>query len=618
MALRLAPFSCVSSNGKNGCLGSVFSTKTRPFALPELKRSIQATLSVSASETAVADKNRASIALEEVKKSAEVDKVKPAFVEDSIFVAELKPKMVLRNLPPAELYELAVKQEEGKNFIVSSGAMATLSGEKTGRSPKDKRIVKELNHAEDLWWGKNSPNLEMDEFTFMVNRERAVDYLNTLPRVYIQDMFVSWDKNLRQKVRIVCGRAYHALFMHNMCIRPTKEELDNFGEPDFVIYNAGGFPVNRLTQYMSSATSVDIDLNRMEMVILGTEYAGEMKKGLFSLMNYLMPKRGVVSLHSGCNMSQDKEVSLFFGLSGTGKTTLSTDPNRFLIGDDEHTWSDDGVANIEGGCYAKCIGLQADKEPDIYNAIKFGSVLENVVFDPETREVDFNDGSITENTRVSYPIEYIPNALLPCVGPHPTNVILLTCDAFGVLPPVSKLTPEQAMYHFISGYTAKVAGTEMGVTEPQATFSPCYGSAFLMWHPAKYATLLAGKLAKHNTAAWLVNTGWTGGAYGVGHRMKLKLTRAIIDAIHDGSLLKADYVTTEVFGLHVPTSCAGVPSEVLQPKTQWADQEAFQQTLSRLGHLFATNFQGYIEFEMGGTHHVLPDEVLKGGPQLQS
>ncbi|CAI7930737.1 unnamed protein product [Closterium sp. NIES-54] len=497
-----------------------------------------------------------------------IQKVKeiPDFAPPDIYVAKLEPKEVLHNLSVAELYEQAIAHEEG-NFIVSTGALCAISGQKTGRSPKDKRVVKERDHADDIWWGEGSPNYEMDEYTFMVNRERAIDYLNTIGKVYVQDMFLSWDPKLRIKVRIVCARAYHALFMHNMCIRPTEEELKDFGEPAFTIYNAGHFPVNRLSKYMSSGTSVDIDLNRNEMVILGTEYAGEMKKGLFSLMNYLMPKQGVLSLHSGANMSKDGQVSLFFGLSGTGKTTLSTDPNRYLIGDDEHTWGDDGVANIEGGCYAKCINLSKENEPDIYNAIRFGSVVENVVFDPHTRVVDYNDGSITENTRVSYPIEYISNAKIPCVAGHATNVILLTCDAFGVLPPVSRLTLEQAMYHFISGYTAKVAGTEMGVTEPEATFSACFGAAFMMWHPYKYATLLAERIKKHGSTAWLVNTGWTGGAYGVGHRMSIKHTRAIIDAIHDGSLAKAETVTTPVFNLLVPTTCANVPNECLQPET---------------------------------------------------
>ncbi|RXH73832.1 hypothetical protein DVH24_016654 [Malus domestica] len=319
--------------------------------------------------------------------------------------------------------------------------------------------------------GSGSPNIEMDEHTFLVNRERAVDYFNSLDKVFVNDQFLNWDPEHRIKVRIVSARAYHSLFMHNMCIRPTPEELEDFGTPDFTIYNAGQFPCNRYTHYMTSSTSVDLNLSRREMVILGTQYAGEMKKGLFSVMHYLMPKRQILSLHSGCNMGKDGDVALFFGLSGTRKTTLSTDHNRYLIGDDEHCWSNNGVSNIEGGCYAKCIDLSKGKEPDIWNAIKFGTVLENVVLDDHNREVDYSEKSVTENTRAAYPIEYIPNAKIPCVGPHPKNVILLACDAFGVLPPVSKLSLAQTMYHFISGYTALVAGTEDGIKEPQATFS---------------------------------------------------------------------------------------------------------------------------------------------------
>ncbi|GFP87526.1 phosphoenolpyruvate carboxykinase [atp], partial [Phtheirospermum japonicum] len=384
-------------------------------------------------------------------------------------------------------------------------------GAKIGRSPKDKRVVRDETTEDDLWWGKGSPNIEMDEETFMVNRERAVDYLNSLDKVFVNDQFLNWDPEHRIKVRIVSARAYHSLFMHNMCIRPTPEELENFGTPDFTIYNAGQFPCNRYTHYMTSSTSIDLNLGRREMVILGTQYAGEMKKGLFSVMHYLMPKRQILSLHSGCNMGKDGDVALFFGLSGTGKTTLSTDHNRFLIGDDEHCWSDNGVSNIEGGCYAKCIDLAREKEPDIWNAIKFGTVLENVVFDEHTREVDFTDKSVTENTRAAYPIEYIPNAKIPCVAAHPKNVILLACDAFGVLPPVSKLTLPQTMYHFISGYTALVAGTEEGIKEPQATFSACFGAAFIMLHPTKYAAMLAAKMQMHGATGWLVNTGWSGG-----------------------------------------------------------------------------------------------------------
>jgi phosphoenolpyruvate carboxykinase (ATP) len=455
----------------------------------------------------------------------------------------------------------------------------------------------------------------MDEHTFLINRERAVDYLNSLDKVYVNDQFLNWDPEFRLKVRIISARAYHSLFMHNMCIRPTCEELGNFGKPDFTIYNAGQFPCNRYTHYMTSSTSIDLNLKRKELVILGTQYAGEMKKGLFSVMHYLMPKRGVLSLHSGCNMGKSGDVALFFGLSGTGKTTLSTDHNRYLIGDDEHCWTDNGVSNIEGGCYAKCIDLSAEREPDIYNAIKFGTVLENVAFDEQTRDVDYTDKGVTENTRAAYPIDYITNAKLPCVGPHPKNVILLCCDAFGVLPPVSKLTLPQTMYHFISGYTALVAGTEEGVKEPSATFSACFGAAFIMWHPTKYAAMLAEKMQRHGTTAWLVNTGWVGGSYGVGQRMKLPHTRKIIDAIHDGSLLEATYSTTPIFNLQVPDTVEGVPSDVLRPENAWADKEQFKQTLRKLGGLFISNFEKFATYSVGGDS-TLTQEILAAGPLL--
>jgi phosphoenolpyruvate carboxykinase (ATP) len=394
-------------------------------------------------------------------------------------------------------------------------------------------------------------------------------------------------------VRVICARAYHALFMHNMLIRPTDEQLAAFGHPDFVIFNAGKFPANIHTEGMTSPTSIALDFDKQELVILGTEYAGEMKKGIFTVMNYLMPRLGVLSMHCSATEGADGDTSILFGLSGTGKTTLSADPKRKLIGDDEHCWDEQGIFNIEGGCYAKVIDLSEEAEPDIFRALRFGAVLENVVYDPRTREVAFHDTSITENTRGSYPIEYIDNAKIPCLGDHPRNVIFLTCDAFGVLPPVSKLTPEQAMYHFISGYTAKVAGTEVGVTEPEATFSPCFGGPFLVWHPTRYAELLAERVRTHNAQTWLVNTGWTGGPFGVGHRMKLGYTRAIIDAIHDGTLHMADTVEDPIFGVAVPTECPGVPAELLVPRNTWADKTAYDRTALKLAHLFCDNFRSF-------------------------
>jgi phosphoenolpyruvate carboxykinase (ATP) len=405
------------------------------------------------------------------------------------------------------------------------------------------------------------------------------------------DGFAGWDPRYRIKVRVICARPYHALFMWNMLIRPTSTELAMFGEPDYVIYNAGQFPANRHTTGMTSKTSVDISFETK------------------AIMNYLMPKQGHLSMPcSVTGAPATDRSSVLFGLSGTGKTTPSADPKRKLVGDDEHVWTDEGVFNIEGGCYAKAIALSAEREPEIWAAIRFGAVMENVVFDDDDHEVDFHDTSVTQNTRVAYPIDYIGSAKIPCVVGHPTDVIFLTCDAFGVLPPVSRLTAAQAMYHFISGYTAKVAGTEIGVTEPEATFSACFGAPFLVWHPAKYAELLAEKIAKHDVNVWLVNTGWSGGAYGVGHRIDLGHTRAIIDAIHAGELAEAPTQEDPVFGLQVVTIVKGVPSGILVPRDTWADPESYDVTARKLADLFANNFE--TSFADGVT-----EDVRNAGPR---
>jgi phosphoenolpyruvate carboxykinase (ATP) len=498
---------------------------------------------------------------------------------------------IRRNLAPAELYAEAL-EEDPSAAIADSGALIAYSGPKTGRSPNDKRVVREPASAADVWWGP--VNIPIDQLTFEINLERAKDYLNTRSRLYCVDAYAGSDPSYRLKVRVICARPYHALFMHNMLVRPTHAQLSAFGDPDVVIYNAGQFPANHRTAGMTSKTSIDLSLESHELVILGTEYAGEMKKGVLTMMNYFMPKRGVLSMH--CSATADPTTghsSILFGLSGTGKTTLSADPNRLLVGDDEHCWTDEGIFNIEGGCYAKTVDLTPESEPDIYRALRFGAVLENVIFDPATHAVDFTDTSLTENTRGCYPIEFIPNAKVPSIAGHPTDVIFLTCDAYGVLPPVARLTPEQAMYHFISGYTAKVAGTEVGVTEPQATFSPCFGGPFLVWHPAKYAELLAQKMQQHKTNVWLVNTGWSGGSYGVGSRVKLKYSRAILDAIHSGALASAPATPDPVFGFQVVTECPNVPSEILIPRDTWADKAAYDQTAHKLAHLFAENFKTY-------------------------
>ena len=515
---------------------------------------------------------------------------------------------ILRNASPAALYEEALRYEKNAS-LADTGALIAYSGDKTGRSPKDKRIVQHPESTDDVWWG--AVNIGLEEQVFCVNRERAIDYLNTRERLYVLDAFAGWDPKYRIKVRVICARPYHALFMHNMLIRPTREELESFGEPDCVIINAGAFPANRYTTGMTSKTSVDLSLERREVVILGTQYAGEMKKAVFTLMNYLMPKAGVLPMH--CSATCDSEsgtASVLFGLSGTGKTTLSADPKRELIGDDEHCWTDDGVFNIEGGCYAKAIYLTRDAEPQIFDALRYGAVLENVVYDEADHHVDFANSSITENTRGAYPIEYIPNAKIPCIAGHPADVIFLTCDAFGVLPPVSRLTPEQAEYHFISGYTAKVAGTEVGVTEPEATFSPCFGGPFLVWHPGKYAELLSERLRRYDARVWLINTGWSGGAYGEGSRMKLSYTRAIVDAIHSGELADAPTEKEPCFGLSVVTACPGIPDELLIPRDTWSDPNAYDETASKLAQLFHANFESYA----GG----VSDAVKSAGPARQA
>ncbi|MCA9129344.1 MAG: phosphoenolpyruvate carboxykinase (ATP) [Planctomycetales bacterium] len=497
---------------------------------------------------------------------------------------------IIRNATTARLYEHAIIDHDA--VIASSGALATRSGDKTGRSPRDKRIVESPATTDDIWWG--DVNIRLTERSFLINRQRARDYLNTKPRLFVVDGFAGWDPRYQLKIRVICSSAYHALFMQNMLIRPTDDELRGFGDPDYTIYNAGHFPANPYTAQMSSTTSVDLSFEQREFVILGTQYAGEMKKGVFTIMNFLMPRQGILSMHCSANEGVAGDVSLFFGLSGTGKTTLSADPARRLIGDDEHCWTDQGVFNIEGGCYAKVIGLTANSEPEIYDAIRFGAVLENVVYDPATHRVHYDDASITENTRVAYPIEFIPRAKIPCVGGHPKNVVFLTCDAFGVLPPVSKLTAEQAMYHFVSGYTAKVAGTEMGVTEPTATFSTCFGAAFMVWHPSKYAGLLAEKLARHDAQAWLVNTGWTGGSYGTGRRMSLANTRAIIDAIHSGELAGAACKKDHNFGFDVPVEASNVPSQIMQPREAWVDGQAYDRNALKLAKLFHANFAQFV------------------------
>ena len=498
------------------------------------------------------------------------------------------------NLTVSEYYEHAIKNDSTTK-ISSSGALITYSGKKTGRSPNDKRIVQSDEFDKYIWYDKHSPNIMMTKDEYKINRETAICYLNHLDKLYVFDGFAGWDTKYRIKVRVISSLPYHCLFMNNMLIRPTEEELLIYGEPDFTIYNAGCFPCNRYTGNMTSSTSIDLNLDTKEIVILGTRYAGEMKKAIFSIMNFLLPLQGHLSLHSSCNVSNDGSNScLFFGLSGTGKTTLSADNSRKLIGDDEHCWSDNGVFNIEGGCYAKCIDLDKTKEVEIYNAIKFGALLENAVHDSK-RNVDFTDALLTKNIRVSYPIEFIENAQIPCITRHPKNIILLTCDAFGVLPPVSKLTKEQAMFHFINGYTAKIAGTEDGVREPEATFSSCYGEAFIVWHPYKYAKMLATKMEEHDVNCWLVNTGWVGGKYGVGKRCDIAVTKTIVRKIHDGSLSKCEFEEFKCFNLEIPKNIEGIDSSILNPRNVWENKDAYDMSLNNLATLFLENSKKYFD-----------------------
>ena len=498
---------------------------------------------------------------------------------------------VHHNLAPAALYEHAVQCDEAE--LTASGAISNRSYEKTGRSPLDKRIVENPESREDVWWG--SVNIPLCEKSYQANRLRAIEFLDGCENLYVIDGFAGWDPQYRLKIRVICARPYHALFMHNMLIRPTTAELADFGRPDYTILNAGECAAEPEVPGNTSTTSVALNFEAKEMTILGTQYAGEMKKGVFTIMHYLMPKAGILSMHCSANQGDRGDVALFFGLSGTGKTTLSADASRSLIGDDEHCWTDQGIFNIEGGCYAKVIDLSAESEPEIFNAIRFGTVLENTFVEPETREVDYSDTDLTQNTRAAYPIDFIENAADPCIGDHPKNIILLTCDAFGVLPPVSRLTPEQTSYYFLNGYTAKVAGTEMGISEPEATFSTCFGAAFLVHTPNTYSRLLAKKMKQHQTSAWLVNTGWSGGGFGEGRRISLPVTRNIINAIHNGLLANTATVTEPIFGLEIPVEVPGCPSSILIPRTTWADPNQYDRAAEILAQRFHTNFAQYVQ-----------------------
>ena len=517
---------------------------------------------------------------------------------------------VHRNLSVESLIEETVKNGEG--IIGPRGATIVDTGKFTGRSPKDKYIVDEPSSSDKIWWG--SVNKKIDEKIFDELYQSVIDYYNSDDsKTYLFDGFAGFDPSHNINIRIIAKRAWQAHFVNNMFIRPELDQLEDFS-PDFTIINASSVQNKAFKEHgMNSETFIIFHLAKKIAIIGGTEYGGEMKKGIFSVLHYVLPQKGVLSMHCSANVDEDGSNSaIFFGLSGTGKTTLSTDPKRPLIGDDEHGWSDDGIFNFEGGCYAKTINLDPEDEPDIYNAIRHGALLENVVYDPHTRIVDYNDNSKTENTRVSYPLNYIENSVFakgqPAIANHPETIIFLTCDAYGVIPPVSKLSPEQAMYHFISGYTAKVAGTERGVTEPTATFSPCFGGPFLTLHPLKYAELLREKINQHNVPSYLVNTGWIGaGAQSGAKRISLQVTRKIIYAILDGTIKNANFETDPYFGVDVPTSLDDLGPETLISSKAWSDLEEYKSVAEQLVKKFQENFKEF---------NIDDDKIIKAGPEL--
>ncbi|MBS1723064.1 MAG: phosphoenolpyruvate carboxykinase (ATP) [Armatimonadetes bacterium] len=500
----------------------------------------------------------------------------------SVVQANLDPskgREVYWNLTVPELIEHAIKNGEGQ--LADNGALVAYTGKYTGRTPKDKFTVRDSMSEDKVWWDNNTP---LDPSTFALLKDKAASAFPN-KRLYVVDTFGGADPDHQISTRFIVENAYHALFIRTLLIRPTADQLSTF-TPEWTVVD-----LCRETWERDGRDAV-IALNFTDRTVLifGTQYAGEMKKSVFTIMNFLLPLKGVMSMHCSANIGEAGDTALFFGLSGTGKTTLSADPHRRLIGDDEHGWTDKGVFNVEGGCYAKCIRLSAEGEPEIWNAIKYGSVLENVVLD-DNRHPDYDDTTLTENTRCAYPVDYIEGAVIPSVGGHPKNICFLTCDAFGVLPPISKLTKEQAMYHFLNGYTAKVAGTEAGITEPQTTFSTCFGAPFLPLHPSRYAELLGKKMEQHGVNVWLINTGWTGGPYGIGQRMKLKHTRAMINAAFAGEL--REFEDDPVFGVAVPTSCPNVPSEVLKPRNTWADKDAYDAKANELKAMFDANYQKF-------------------------
>ena len=507
------------------------------------------------------------------------------------------------NLSSDELQKHALNKDQAK--LTSQGAITINTGKFTGRSPLDRFIVKDSITEDTVWWG--DINVPFEEEKFNQLHEKIIAYLSN-KEIYARDSYACASEEHRLNIRVVNEYPWSNLFAYNMFLRPTEEELENFNH-EWLILNAPGFYADPKIDGTRQENFAILSFTKKTILIGGTGYTGEIKKGIFSALNYILPQdKGVLSMHCSANTGKTGDTAIFFGLSGTGKTTLSADPERNLIGDDEHGWDKDSVFNFEGGCYAKCIDLSAENEPDIYAAVKKGALLENIEFFKGTNKVDYSNTSITQNTRVSYPIHFINNIAVPSSGQNPKNIFFLTADAFGVLPPISKLSAGQAMYHFISGYTAKVAGTEDGVNEPQTTFSACFGAPFMPLHPTKYAEMLGEKMKEFSVDVWLINTGWSGGEYGVGNRISLKYTRAMITAALNNQLNNVEYITHKVFGLNMPTSCPNVPSEILSPKNTWTDKSAYDEKANKLARAFNENFLQFSDHAN--------DEILNAAPKI--
>lgn len=514
---------------------------------------------------------------------------------------DIKLGKLYRNLSVPLLIEIAIYRREGN--LSSTGAFSVKTGKFTGRSPDDKYIVDDEYTHNSVHWGKVNHSISEENFEKIFTRMKK--YVEG-KEFFIFDGFVGADNKTRLPIRVITDKAWHNLFATQIFIRPTSREIESH-EPEFTLLSVNDFKAIPELEGTRTETFIIINFKKKIVLIGSTSYAGEIKKAMFSVMNYILPTKGIFPMHCSANVGKSGDSALFFGLSGTGKTTLSADHNRHLVGDDEHGWSDEGIFNFEGGCYAKCINLKKENERQIWNAIRFGSVMENVILKNHIREPDFTDGSLTENTRVAYPLDFIPGAIIPSIAGHPTVIIFLTADAFGVMPPIAKLTKEGAMYHFMSGYTSKLAGTERGITEPKETFSQCFGAPFMPLHAMEYAKMLGQKISQHNTRVYLINTGWSGGPYGVGKRMDLKYTRAMVTAALNGELEKVRFKHDDIFNLDIPTSCPGVPSAILDPRNTWSDKNKYDLSANRLAELFVKNFQKF---------GVISNEIRNAGPKL--